>query len=65
MGSFMGLSLIRAVAVKEMKHTCSLFSCPIIISCGAIGLKSLKSDDIDQLKVQACLIFKAHKLWPY
>ena len=46
------LGLIGVCATKTSRMVCcSLVSCPFIISCGAMGLKSIKNDDIDKLKV--------------
>ena len=50
-GSFLILGLIGACAAKAPKMGCSLVTSPFIISCGAMGLKSIKNDDIGKLKV--------------
>ena len=50
-GSVMALGIIGACAAGKPRIGCTLVSCPFIISCGAVGLKSIKYDDIDKLKV--------------
>ena len=50
-GSVMVLGIIGACAAGKPRIGCTLISCPFIISCGAVGLRSIKYDDIDKLKV--------------
>ena len=47
----MALSLIATCVAGQPRMGCTFISCPFIISCGAMGLKSVKYDDIDKLKV--------------
>ena len=62
-GSVMVLGIIGACAAGIPRFGCTLINCPFIISCGAVGLRSIKYDDIDKLKV--IIITEVSVFWIY